>query len=81
MLGLIYKDLLLVRKNILMGFLTIAGMALFAIIFILGMNIGNFQEMKELDEIYNLFYKGAILYVCGSGITVSLTSSSARSGP
>ncbi len=77
MLGLIYKDLILVRKNILMGFLTIAGMALFAIIFILGMNVGNFQEMKEMDDLYNLFFKGAILYVCGSGITVSLTSSSA----
>ena len=77
MLGLIYKDLVLVRKNILMGFLTIAGMALFAIIFILGMNIGNFQEMKELDLIYDLFFKGAIFYVCGSGITVSLTSASA----
>lgn len=77
MLGLIYKDLVLVRKNILMGFLTIAGMALFAIIFILGMNIGNFQDMKELDLIYDLFFKGAIFYVCGSGIIVSLTSSSA----
>ena len=77
MLGLIYKDLVLVRKNILMGFLTITGMALFAIIFILGMNIGNFQEMKELDLIYDLFCKGAIFYVCGSGITVSLTSASA----
>ena len=77
MLGLIYKDLVLVRKNILMGFLTITGMALFAIIFILGMNIGNFQEMKELDLIYDLFFKGAIFYVCGSGITVSLTSASA----
>lgn len=77
MLGLIYKDLVLVRKNIMMGFLVIAGVALFAIIFILGMNVGNFQEMKELGDIYNLFFKGCILYVCGAGITVSLSSSSA----
>ncbi len=77
MAGLLYKDLILVRKNVMMGFLTISGMALFAIIFILGMNVGNFQEIKELKEIYNLFYKGAIFYVCGSGITVSLSSSSA----
>lgn len=77
MLGLIYKDLVLVRKNILMGFLTIAGVALFALIFILGMNVGNFQELKEEEFIYNLFYKGCILYVCGAGITVSLTSASA----
>ena len=77
MLGLIYKDLVLVRKNVIMGFLTIAGVALFALIFILGMNIGNFQELKEEEFIYNLFYKGCILYVCGAGITVSLTSSSA----
>ncbi len=77
MLGLIYKDLILVRKNILMGFLTIVGVALFALIVILGMNIGNFQELKEEELIYNLFYKGCILYVCGAGITVSLTSASA----
>ena len=76
MLGLIYKDLVLVKKNIIMGFLTIAGVALFALIFILGMNIGNFQGLKEEEFIYNLFYKGCILYVCGSGIIVSLTSSS-----
>lgn len=77
MLGLIYKDLVLVRKNILMGFLAIAGVAIFALIVILGMNIGNFQELKEEELIYNLFYKGCILYVCGTGIIVSLTSSSA----
>ncbi|MBE5944261.1 MAG: hypothetical protein E7258_05015 [Lachnospiraceae bacterium] len=77
MLGLIYKDLILVRKNVLMGFLTIVGVALFALIMILGMNVGNFQELKEEELIYNLFYKGCILYVCGSGITVSLTSASA----
>lgn len=77
MLGLIYKDLFLVKKNLLLGFMTIAGMALFAIIMILGMNIGNFQELKEEELVYNLFYKGCILYVCSAGITVSLTSASA----
>ena len=76
MKGLLYKDFLLVRKNIILGFLTIASGALFAIIFILGMNIGNLQELKELDEIYNLFFKGTIYTLCLAGATVALSSSS-----
>ena len=48
MLGLLYKDIILVRKNMIVGFLSIAGGVLLAIIFILGMNVGNFQELKEL---------------------------------
>ena len=75
MLGLLYKDLLLVRKNIVMGVLSIAGGVLFAVIFILGMNIGNFQELKELPDVYNLFFKGTIFMVCLSGVCVALTSS------
>jgi len=75
-LGLLYKDIILVRKNIIVGFLSIAGGVLLAIIFILGMNIGNFQELKELPDVYNLFFKGTIFTVCLGGISVALTSSS-----
>lgn len=76
MCGLLYKDFLLIRKNIIIGFLSIAGGMLVAIIFILGMNIGNFGELKELDEVYNLFFKGTIYSVCLAGVTVALSSSS-----
>ena len=74
MLGLLYKDLLLIRKNIVMGILSIAGGVLFAVIFILGMNIGNLQELKELPDVYNLFFKGTIFMICLSVGCVALTS-------
>jgi len=77
MAGLLYKDLYLVRKNILLGLVSIAGGVLLAVIFILGMNVGNFQEMKELGNVYNLFFKSTIFGVCLAGICVALTSSSA----
>ncbi|MBQ4057619.1 MAG: ABC-2 transporter permease [Lachnospiraceae bacterium] len=76
MSGLLYKDFLLVRKNIVTGLFLIAGGVLFAIIFILGMNIGNFQEIKELPDVYNLFFKGTIFMVCIGGVCTALTSSS-----
>ena len=74
MSGLLYKDLILVRKNIIMGLLMILGGVAFAIITILGMNIGNFQEIKELSDVYNLFFKLTIFWVCLGGVTVALTS-------
>lgn len=76
MLGLLYKDFILVRRNIIVGFVSIAGGVLLAIIFILGMNIGNLQELKELPDVYNLFFKGTIFSVCLAGISTALTSSS-----
>ena len=76
MSGLLYKDFILIRKNIIVGLVSIAGGVLFAIIFILGMNIGNFQEFKELPDVYNLFFKGTIFTLCLGGISVALTSSS-----
>ncbi len=76
MSGLLYKDVLLVRKNIILGLLSIAGGVLAAIIIILGMNIGNLQEYKEMPEVYNLLFKGTIFMVCFTGIGVALTSSS-----
>ncbi len=76
MSGLLYKDFLLVRKNIILGLLYIVGYVLFAIIFILGMNIGNLQEFKELPDVYNFFFKGSIFMVCMGGVTVALTSAS-----
>lgn len=76
MTGLLYKDFLLIRKNVIAGIISIAGAVLFAIIFMLGMNIGNFQEFKELPDVYNLFFKGTIFTLCFSGIGVALTSSS-----
>lgn len=76
MLGLLYKDFLLVKNNIIVGFLSIAGAVLLAIIFILGMNIGNFHELKELPDVYNLFFKGTIFLLCLGGGSVALTSSS-----
>ncbi len=76
MKGLLYKDLFLVRKNIIVGLLSIAGGVLFAVIFILGMNVGNFQEIKELPDVYNLFFKGTIGMVCLGGSTTALSSAS-----
>ena len=76
MLGLLYKDFILIRKNIIVGLVSIADGVLVAIIFILGMNIGNFQELKELPDVYNLFFKGTIFMLCLGGISVALTSSS-----
>ncbi len=76
MSGLLYKDFLLVRKNIILGLLYIVGYVLFAIIFILGMNIGNLQEFKELPDVYNLSFKGSIFMVCMGGVAVALTSTS-----
>ncbi len=76
MLGLLYKDIILVRKNIIVGLVSGVGGVLFALTFILGMNIGNFQEFKELPDVYNLFFKGTIFTLCLGGISVALTSSS-----
>lgn len=76
MKGLLYKDLYLARKGIITGMLIIAGIVLFAVIFILGMNIGNFQSIKELGDIYNLFFKGCILLICLGGINIALNSAS-----
>ncbi len=74
MLGLLYKDFLLVRKNILFGILSIVAAEAFAIIFILGMNVGNFQSIKELSDIYDMFFKGSIYSFCIGSVSVAMTS-------
>ncbi len=74
MLGLLYKDFLLVRKNILFGILSIVAAEAFAIIFILGMNVGNFQSIKELSDIYDMFFKGIIYSFCIGSVSVAMTS-------
>ncbi|MBE5965134.1 MAG: hypothetical protein E7252_09510 [Lachnospira sp.] len=74
MLGLLYKDFLLIRKNVLLGIFLIAAAEAFAIIFILGMNVGNFQAIKELSDIYDMFFKGSIYSFCIAGVSVAMTS-------
>lgn len=74
MLGLLYKDFCLIKKNILIGMLIILASVAFAVIFVLGMRIGNFKSIRELSDIYELFFKGCIYVFCLTGITVALTS-------
>lgn len=77
MKGLLYKDLYLIRNNILIGMGIILGVSAFAIIVVLGMTRGNFKSISEETDIFNLFFKGAIIVVAGTGIYTALSSASA----
>ncbi len=75
--GLLYKDFYLIRNNILIGMGIILGVSLFAVILVLGMTKGNFKSISEDTNIFNMFFKGAILIVAGTGIYTALSSASA----
>ncbi len=77
MLGLLYKDFLLVRKNLALGFLEIIGMAVAAIIVIGGMNYGNFRELAELGNLYNILYNAVVICLYIGGIATALVTASA----
>lgn len=77
MKGLLYKDLYLIRNNILIGMGIILGVSAFSIIAVLGMTRGNFKSISEETNIFNLFFKGAIIVVAGTGIYTALSSASA----
>lgn len=55
----------------------ILGVSAFAIITVLGMTRGNFKSISEETDIFNLFFKGAIIVVAGTGIYTALNSASA----
>ncbi len=67
MKGLLYKDLLLVRKIIIIGLGELFFSCLFVFILILGIEHGNLHEVKELEGLYDLFFKGYTILVIGTG--------------
>ena len=77
MKGLLYKDLYLIRKNIIGGMGFLLATFVWNIIIVLGMTRGNLQAMKEESDIFELFFKGFIFLMIFTGVYVSLTSASA----
>ncbi len=67
MKGLLYKDLLLIREIIISGLSGIFSTCVSVFILILGIEHGNLQEIKELEGLYDLFFKGFIVFVIGMG--------------
>ncbi len=68
MKGLLYKDLFLVRKVIISGLGGILTAGTFIFILILGIEHGNLQEIKELEGLYDLFFKGFVFILIGTGV-------------
>lgn len=75
--GLLYKDLYLIRNSILIGMGIILGASVFAIIIVLGITSGNFKSILEETDIFNLIFKGFVIFVAGTGIYTALCSASA----
>jgi len=61
MWGLLYKDFLLIKHNLITGFLGIIATALALMIVIAGMNYGNFREVAETGNLYQIFYQLLVL--------------------
>ncbi len=68
MKGLLYKDLLLVRRIIISGLSGILTACTFVIILMLGIEYGNLQEIKELEGLYDIFFKGFVFIVIATGV-------------
>lgn len=76
MWGLLYKDFLLIKHNLITGFLGIIATALALMIVIAGMNYGNFREVAETGNLYQIFYQACILFLYFGGIGTALMSAS-----
>lgn len=69
MKGLLYKDLHLAGKTLFTGTLIVIVASLFAVIFTLGLTVGNFRS--DDDKLKEMFIKGFTLLIAGLGITLT----------
>ena len=76
MYGIIYKHLCLAGKHIIIGMLIILAFTIFAVIFLLGMRFGNFQDLQNLGNLYPLFLQGCIACTGMIAVYTALNASS-----